>query len=275
MATNELSFQQQQYDKLAKAEDGMKAFARLFELAGHSQEQAKDLAEKEAYHLSQLMCDSEDLRSIASKNPAVLLMEMRKIPLLGVSLDPSLKLAYLIVQDKAAGKVQLEVTGRGKVVQAIAQGLVQSVDVTVVFEGDQVKADEKGLLHILPNFNDGKSKVIGCWITITWPDGRITQDIYKQSHIENWMKRSEKRFKGTANANYTSFNGGIEPGFMVSKAIKHKLDRIGISPFPANRDRVLEIAKRAPDTNEVVTVYTSEEQPFQAREEELNIETKF
>ncbi len=275
MPTNELTFQQQQYDKLAKAQDGMKAFARLFELAGHSADQARDLAEKEAYHLSQMMCDSEDLRTIATKNPAVLLMEMRKIPLLGVSLDPTLKLAFLIVQDKAAGKVQLEVTGRGKVVQAIAQGLVRSVDITIVFEGDEVKSNPAGQLYVVPNFGkQDTAKVTGGWITITWPDGRITQDIYKQSHIENWRKRSEARFRGNANANYQSFNGGIEPGFLGAKMLKHKLDKIGINPFPVKRERLEEIVKLAPITNEAVVVY-SEPGPFKATEEELNIDTKF
>ena len=59
-------------------------------------------------------------------------MELRKIPLQGVTLDPSLKLANLYISDKAAGKVTLEVTGRGKAVQAIAQNIIRDVDTTVI-----------------------------------------------------------------------------------------------------------------------------------------------
>lgn len=252
--SQQLTVVQQNYTVLA-AQSGFAAFVKLFELAGNEPEQAKALAEKEAYHLAQMMSDSEDLRNIP---PNALVMELRKIPLQGVSLDPTLKLAYLLIQDKQAKKVSLEITGRGKAVQAIAQNIIRGVNAEVIFEGDEVVA-HNGLLQIVPDMKGGK-KVIGGLLTIIWSDGRATQDVYRQSHIDSWRTRSGKRFgykdrntgevKEKPNVNYTSFNGGMEPGFMQSKMLKHKLDRIGINPFPgAYKKLKIEQIRDLPDEN--------------------------
>ena len=216
----------QQTLNVLKSSQGFDAFVKLFELSGNEPDVAAALAEKEAYHLSVMMADNPDLKTIP---PAALMMEMRKIPLQGVTLDPTLKLAMLIIQDKNAGKVSLEITGRGKAVQGIAQNIIRDVDTTVIFDGDEI-VRESGLNVVIPKFKQG-AKVVGGIITIVWGDGRITQDAFNQSHIASWMGRSARRFR-TANQNYTSFNGGIEPGFLQSKMLKHKLDRIGINPMP-------------------------------------------
>lgn len=219
---------QSQYLSLSKAENkGFESFVKLFEMAGNSAAVAKSLAEKEAYHLAQLMADNADLQNIP---PAALMMEMRKIPLQGVTLDPTLRLAYLIIQDKAKGKVSLEVNGRGMAVQAIAQGIIKTINTECIFEGDKTEYVDKEVV-IIPTFKAG-SKVIGGICSITWPDGKITQEYFREGHIKSWESRSAKKFYGRANANYTSFNGGIEPGFMQSKMLKHKLNRLGINPLP-------------------------------------------
>jgi recombinational DNA repair protein RecT len=223
--SQELSVVQSKYLTLA-ADKGFSSFIKLFELSGNPPDIAKALAEKEAYHLAQMIADNEDLAKIPT---GALVMEIRKIPLQGVSLDPTLKLAYLLIQDKQKGKVSLEITGRGKAVQAIAQNIIKSINAEPIFEGDELTS-HNGLLQIIPKMS-ATSKVIGGLLTIIWTDGRSTQDVYRQSHIDSWRNRSAKRFK-TANTNYTSFNGGMEPGFIQSKMLKHKLDRIGINPFP-------------------------------------------
>lgn len=224
--SQELTVVQKNYMAVA-SQTGFAAFIKLFELSGNEPEQAKALAEKEAYHLAQMMSDNEDL---ANMPIGALIMEIRKIPLQGVTLDPTLKLAYLLIQDKGKGKVSLEITGRGKAVQAMAQNIIKSVNAEVIFEGDEI-ISHNGLLKIVPKMNS-TAKVCGGILTITWNDERVTQDVFRQSHIDSWKARSAKRFKGTANMNYSSFNGGMEPGFLQSKMLKHKLDRIGINPFP-------------------------------------------
>lgn len=256
---SQLTVVQQNYVTLSQAK-GFEEYVKLFEIAGHDPEQAKSLAEKEAWHLSQLMTDSQDL---AQANPSSLLMELRKIPLQGVSLDPALKLAYLIVQDKSKGVVRLEITGRGKAVQAIAQNIIKNLDCAIIYEGDTTQMGSDNLLRVIPAFKD-KAKVTGGILTITWPDGSKTQEIYRQSHIDSWQSRSAKRNGSRgANMNYTSFNGGMEPGFLASKMLKHKLDRIGINPIPVRTARIAEIANKVPDINEPthIEVIEAEEIP--------------
>ncbi len=49
-------------------------------------------------------------------------------------------------------------------------------------------------------------------------------------HFGKWMAASAKKNpKGTANANYTSFNGGIDPEFAGTKAIIHGLNKRGMN----------------------------------------------
>lgn len=252
--SNQLTVVQSNYLSVADHK-GFTAFVKLFELSGNEPEQAQALAEKEAYHLAQLMSDNADLANMPMGS---LIMEIRKIPLQGVSLDPTLKLAYLLIQDKDKGKVSLEITGRGKAVQAIAQGIVRSVDAEVFYKGDKFES-HKGLLKIIPAMEDG-AKVCGGILTITWSDGRVTQEVFRQNHIDGWMRRSAKRFR-TANVNYSSFNGGIEPGFMQSKMLKHKLDRIGINPFPGMYKRLSkeQIENLPEDVADAVVVETAPE----------------
>jgi recombinational DNA repair protein RecT len=226
MANNQLTPVQQSYQQLT-ANKGAEAFIKLFEISGNPPEQAKVLAEKEIYHLAQLIQNTPDLGLIP---PAALMMEIRKIPLQGVTLDPTLSLAYLYIQDKAKGKVSLEISGRGKAVQAIAQNILKSVNTECIFDGDRTDY-VNGLVKVIPAFKP-HAKVMGGIITLTMADGRIQQEFYRQSHIDSWQKRSAKRFGGSGNPNYMSFEGGIEPGFLQSKMLKHSLSRFGINPFP-------------------------------------------
>lgn len=223
--SQELTPIQSQYIALTSAK-GYDAFIKIFEVAGHDPDKAKVLAEKESYHLAQLLVNTPDLQQV---QPSSLIMEMRKLPMMGLSLDPTLKLAYLYVQDKRRGIVTLEANGRGKAVQAIAQNIISGIETQIVFEGDSI-VRENGLNIVVPGFK-GAAKVVGGFVNITMPDGRITQTSYNQSHIDSWKSRSAKKFGGSANANYSSFNGGIEPGFMESKMLKHRLDRVGINPM--------------------------------------------
>lgn len=252
MSENQLTQVQASYALVSSAK-GFDSFVKLFEISGYEPEQAKNLAEKEAYHLAQLLVDSKDLQNMP---PASLVMEMRKLPMMGLSLDPSLGLAYLLIQDKGKGKVSLEATGRGRAVQAIAQNIIKNVNVEIIFEGDKVER-VNGLLSVTPEFKE-KAKVIGGIITIDWPNGKTTQEVFRQSHIESWKARSAKRF-GNANANYTSFNGGPEPGFVYSKVLKHKLSRLGINFIPVKQDRIQHIAETLQDAGHEPSVITDVE----------------
>lgn len=246
MSQQQLTPVQSAFISLQKSSnDGFKAFVKLFEITGLTPEQAEKMAETEAYYLAQLMATTPALSQVS---PGSLMMAVRNIPMMGLSLDPTLKLAYLTVQDKNKGLVTFEPTGRGKAVMAIAQNLVSNISTEVIYSGDEV-VRENGLMVVIPKFQES-AKVVGGILTVTLPNGRITQSVFNASHINGWQNRSSKRFNGTANSNYTSFNGGIEPGFMESKMLKHGLDRIGINPKGQLRRISPEVIATLPETNE-------------------------
>lgn len=52
------------------------------------------------------------------------------------------------------------------------------------------------------------------------------------AHFEKWKKASANKNKnGNPNANYTSFNGGIDPEFAGTKAIIHGLNKRGMNAY--------------------------------------------
>lgn len=50
---------------------------------------------------------------------------------------------------------------------------------------------------------------------------------FNKDNFTKWKQKSAAKFGGTPNANYTSWNGGIDPEFAASKAIKHGLKKRG------------------------------------------------
>ena len=93
----------------------------------------------------------------------------------------------------------------------------------IVYEGDSFEpfqdSSGKGVNYTL-NINHG-AKIVGAFIRIVRMDG--TED-YHWMLPNDWQRLagySEKKNFGKANALYTSVNGGIDPGFLGAKLIKH------------------------------------------------------
>lgn len=77
---------------------------------------------------------------------------------------------------------------------------------------------------------DGNGKVE----SVTWeyllnvrPSGRWESVTFNQTNFEKWQRASAAKNKGTANGNYTNWNGGIDPEFAGTKAIRHGLKKLG------------------------------------------------
>lgn len=60
-----------------------------------------------------------------------------------------------------------------------------------------------------------------------YPQPRWEKITFDKTHFAKWKQKSAAKFGGTPNANYTSWNGGIDPEFAASKAIKHGLKKRG------------------------------------------------
>ncbi len=61
------------------------------------------------------------------------------------------------------------------------------------------------------------------------PSPRWEKITFGPGHFKKWQTASANKNGGTANANYTSFNGGIDPEFAGTKAIIHGLNKRGMN----------------------------------------------
>lgn len=135
-----------------------------------------------------------------------------------LSISPSAGLAYMVpgqVNDAAGNKqwvVTYKPTVNGLLSIAFQKGSILDVkSPTVIY-------DENGKV----------TKVLVHFLVPSWPNPRWdSPDIYNHVFFERIKRASEKKNNGKANANYTSWNGGIDPVFASTKAMKHYLEKRG------------------------------------------------
>jgi hypothetical protein len=170
----------------------------------------------------------------------------------GLSLDPTGRPhCYLIPRSADTGKknekgdkiyekrASVSVTGYGELIMRQRAGQIKYVDnPVIVYEGDTFSASlDHGRKKItyeaaIPRKSD---KAIGAFIRIIRNDGSedyqwmLAGDIkrlkgYSEWYNRKWDKGRGQHVKGDANKLYTSCEGGIDPGFLESKMIKHAFD---------------------------------------------------
>jgi len=164
----------------------------------------------------------------------------------GLSYDPMKKLMYVVPRSAKTG-VKLS-TGKdeyvkipynqiapdGEVVLRQRAGQIKGIDrPTVVYEGDSCRIVEKEGKRTVEYAADiagqDTRKVIAVFSYLHLPDGSrepviLTSTDFQRYRVysdkqNNYGKNSENLEK--ANELYTSWNGGIDPGFAAAKLIKH------------------------------------------------------
>lgn len=73
----------------------------------------------------------------------------------------------------------------------------------------------------------------------SYNEPRWEKIVFDKNNFAKWKQKSAAKFGGNANANYTSWNGGIDPEFAGSKAIKHSLKKLGTNKNE-NRKQVIQ-----------------------------------
>ena len=79
------------------------------------------------------------------------------------------------------------------------------------------------------------SEVVFKFLVPAYGQPRWESRTFNKNHFEKWRLKSASKFGGKANANYTSWNGGIDPEFAVSKSISHGLKKRGTNANEAIR----------------------------------------
>ncbi len=159
------------------------------------------------------------------------------------------------------------ITAYGELNLRIRSGqIIRMNNPIILYDGDhfQPKSNERGELTIeyLPAIPRKSKTIFGSYVCIVLPNNGLDFKWLLQDDIERLKGYSLKQNKTSANALYTSNDGGIDPGFLSTKTIKHAMAaytklRIGefvsfegeIEEVEASETFKTEIDNKQPQTN--------------------------
>jgi len=188
---------------------------------------------KEAIYFKQAVGASDKLRSCTRIS---LYSAFLEIAIQGLSIQPGAKSqAYLEargikVGDGYINTCFLRITAYGELDLRIMSGqILRMLNPIVVYEGDQFqpRTNPQGEIYVeysaaIPRKT---KKIIGCWVRIVLPGNLSDFKWLLEDDIARLKKYSIPRYGDNRNANvlYASENGGIDPGFLEAKTIKHAM----------------------------------------------------
>lgn len=156
----------------------------------------KDL-QRECNFAAQAMLANPYLIECAQHYPDDFVNALKNVVLTGMTLNPTLKLAYLVPYK---GKVQMQSSYMGKKSFAINTGLVLDIEAYLVYKGDQFEVEQGSNAHITHKPNPWGSKkkedILGGYYFIKYPNGTTQFDTMPIAEIESIRKRSPSVGKG-------------------------------------------------------------------------------
>lgn len=156
----------------------------------------KDL-QRECNFAAQAMLANPYLIECAQHFPDDFVNALKNVVLTGMTLNPTLKLAYLVPYK---GKVQMQSSYMGKKSFAINTGLVLDIEAYLVYKGDQFDVEQGSNAHITHKPNPWGSKkkedILGGYYMIKYPNGTQQFDTMTIEEIDSIRKRSPSVGKG-------------------------------------------------------------------------------
>jgi recombinational DNA repair protein RecT len=169
-----------------------------------------------------------------------------------LSFDPTMKEMYVIPRgNKAVPSIQ----AMGELKLRLAAGQIKHVDSPIiVIEGDifkpKLNANGEKVVEWEKKIPNASTKIIACFIRIVKTNGAVDYEWMLEDDIER-LKGFSKRNNGGAGANalYSSHNGGVDPGFLRTKMIKHAFKAYPSAPViaPKTLSIAFESDKETPD----------------------------
>ena len=153
--------------------------------------------QRECNFAAQAMLANPYLIECAQHYPDDFVNALKNVVLTGMTLNPTLKLAYLVPYK---GRVALQASYMGKKSFAINTGLVLDVNSFLVYRGEQFEIEQGSNAHITHKPNPGGSKkkedILGGYYVIKYPNGTISFDTMGIEEIDGIRKRSPSVGKG-------------------------------------------------------------------------------
>ncbi len=127
----------------------------------------------------------------------------------------------------------LRITAYGELNLRIMSGqIIRMKNPIVLYEGDhfQPMTNQRGelIIEYKPEIPRRSNKIYGCWVCIELPGGSLDFKWLLNEDVERLKKAStpkatQRNPNPQGNALYSSENGGIDPGFLEAKTIKHAM----------------------------------------------------
>lgn len=153
---------------------------------------------REVNFAMQAMMTNPYLIQCAQSDPQYLVEAIKNVGLTGLSLNPELKLGYLV---PFKGKIKFMASYMGKVDILIRTGVVRSIYAELVYEKDQFtyRKGVNGTLEHTPNvFAKDRGEVVGGYYYAVLTNGEVMYDVMPVERIEEIKNRSESVKSGKA-----------------------------------------------------------------------------
>lgn len=147
---------------------------------------------REVNFAKQALLKNDYLLDVANKSPESLIEAIQNVGLTKLTLNPELRLGYLIPRK---GKVYFSSSYMGKREILMRSGCVRSIEVSLVYEGETFaieKGTENYIKHIPDPWGDKtRANLKGGYWVAKLHNGEVMFDTVSKSRINEIMKRSE------------------------------------------------------------------------------------
>lgn len=202
--------------------------------------------ERELNHFTHWLKDNAQTASKATRFS--IFTTFIDLAICGLSVEPCVRaLCYLQGRNIAIGKddqgknvyeprLTLNISGYGELVMRARAGQIKYADnPVIVYEEDSFSfSDNDGRKSVKYTCNlPHKSRhIVACFMKIVRTDNSVDYAVmfeedwtrlsdYSARQNRQWDDQSRRWVKGNPNELYSSQNGGIDPGFLMAKCIKH------------------------------------------------------
>ena len=198
-----------------------------------SEDEALSVYEKEAMYFKKLVLDNPKLQTSSRISLYAAFMELA---IQGLSIQPGSKSeAFLEARGVKAGTVYIDtaflrITAYGELNLRIKSGqIVRMYNPQIIYEGDhfQPTTDSRGKLIVeySPAIPRKSNVIVGGYVCIQLPGGDLDFKWLLIDDIERLKKYATTKTQNGSYTNplYSKENGGIDPGFLEAKIIKHAM----------------------------------------------------
>lgn len=225
--------------KLVDDESVRTNFIRTYsKIHGKAEADAEMVCEREAMYYKKALSADGKLKECTKLSLYSVFLE---IAINGLSIQPGSKSeAYLEARGVKVGGTKenpsyaqvafLRITAYGELnLRMMAGQIVRMMNPVVIYEGDlfQPTTNDRGELIVRyePKIPRQSKKIIGCWVRIQLPDGSSDFKWLLEDDYDRLKKyaTTQTRSGSYTNPLYSSENGGIDPGFLEAKTIKHAM----------------------------------------------------